>query len=255
MRAASLSQPDRPQPDGQRTPLGRRAGALLFVLAVHLLLGLVLLTLSPPAWHKAITATALRVFNVPPSPEPAKPKPTPKAVHREKGAAPRPHPVVAKPVMPTPPKLFGTEMFEAVDISKLPNHRDEVAAAEGTGDSGKGNDSQSAYGPGGGPGGETLYKAEWQREPTHAELAGYLPRGAPEGSWAIIACRTIDHFGVEDCRELGESPAGSGLSRALRQAAWQFRVRPPRIGGKSMVGAWVSIRFDFSEKAGDSPAP
>ena len=242
MRGLSLSLPSR-----QRAPLGRRAVALLFVFGIHLLLALLLLTLAPPDWHKPAGESVLKVFNV--LPERAKPSPTPSPKRREQGAKPRAQVVVTLP-NPDPPKLFGTELFEAVDITKLPNQREALAAAEGTGDSGTGADSETAYGPGGGPNGETLYNAQWQREPTHAEMAFYLPRGAPQGAWAIIACRTVEKFRVEDCAELGETPPGSGLARAVREASWQFRVRPPRVGGRVMVGAWVRIRFDFTTTGG-----
>ena len=53
----------------------------------------------------------------------------------------------------------------AADISKLP--------AAGAGSAG---DSEVV---GHGPNGEALYAAEWAREPTDAELGGYLPKNAP----------------------------------------------------------------------------
>jgi protein TonB len=159
-----------------------------------------------------------------------------------------PQPVPPPPVIPalkeTPLKLIRLtrDEFAASDISKLARPADASAgggAAQGGG---------SAYGPGEGPGGARLYNAEWYREPSRAELAGYFSKAPPQGSWAIIACQTIDHYHVENCQQLDESPAGSGLSRALRQAAWQFLVRPPRIDGKPVIGAWVRIRFDFSKR-------
>ena len=100
-----------------------------------------------------------------------------------------------------------------------------------------------------GPHGEILYAAEWARHPTDAELAGYLPRNAPDG-WGLIACRTIPDNRVDDCVELGQSPPGSHLASAVRQAAWQFRVRPPRKGGRPMVGEWVRILIDYERVGG-----
>ena len=162
-------------------------------------------------------------------------------------------PQVSQPVLPVPPhlprppiisKIPPVRMIEmskadmaAADISKLGNHSGST--------SGSGN-SAGAYGPGEGPGGAKLYNAEWYREPSHAEISGYLPNGAPPGSWGLIACKTIEHYHVENCMQLGESPPGSGLARALRLAAWQFLIRPPRIDGKPVIGAWVRIRFDFT---------
>lgn len=154
----------------------------------------------------------------------------------------------AKPTPPTPPVIARTPFpalaltrddFGATDIGK-------IARSPGAGsDDGAGADSVAVYGPGEGPGGQRLYKAEWYREPPPSALALYLP-GGPQPGWALIACRTAPAFKVENCRELDESPHGSGLARALRQAAWQFQVRPPRLGGKPLIGAWVSIRFDFT---------
>jgi protein TonB len=119
----------------------------------------------------------------------------------------------------------------------------------------------ATYGPTLGPSrpsalaGKTLYAAEWYREPTDAELAYYLPKtGVPAGAWALVACRTVANFRVEDCQEIGDNRPGSGLARAIRNAAWQFRVRPPRIGGEYKVGEWVQIRIDFTAPAADDGA-
>ncbi len=155
--------------------------------------------------------------------------------------------------VPTPPPFkivkLSKKEFAAWDITGMSKQPAENA--------GVGDESQSAgavYGPGSGPGGARLYKAEWYREPSDAEIGGYLKAGAPLGSWAMIACQTIDRYRVENCRELDESPRGSGLARAMRQAAWQFLIRPPRLGGKPIPGAWVSIRITFSKSKSENAA-
>ena len=142
---------------------------------------------------------------------------------------------------PKPARLLwlSHDEFAAADIAHLPRH------SQDTGDEGSQN-SGSTYGPGEGPGGAQLFNAAWYREPSHGELAGFLPERVEPGSWATIACRTVENFHVDDCQELDESPPGSGLSRALRRAAWQFLVRPPRVNGQAKLGTWVRIRFDFN---------
>src|SRR3954453_6041232 len=106
----------------------------------------------------------------------------------------------------------------AANVSNLPAATDSSGAG----------DSEQV---GTGPHGEVLYAAEWAREPTDAEISGYLSKNAQSG-WGMVACKTIPGNRVEDCVELENHPAGSHLASTLRQAAWQFRVRPPRKNGR-----------------------
>lgn len=175
----------------------------------------------------------------------AKRRAPPKRTVAAKARQPAKPPALTLPTPPVPPiplaksplVALTKEDMAAADISKL------GSAATSTGD------SVAVMGPGEGPGGARLYNAEWVVEPTDAQLSYYLPKAVEPGSWAMIACKTIDHYRVENCTLLGEAPMGSGLARAMRLAAWQFQVRPPRIDGKPLVGAWVKIRIDFSRTA------
>lgn len=166
-------------------------------------------------------------------------------------------PATAPPPVPVPGKVQWPEGFielsrndyRAGDISRM--KRQEA----GSGSPSSGGSPGDSASVGQGPGGVRLYAAQWYREPTDAEIGPYLPQRRTNGDWAMIACKTIDKYHVEDCQELGESPPGSGLARAIRQASWQFLVRPPRVNGKPQIGEWVRIRFDFRPRKGDSGEP
>ncbi|WP_068089975.1 hypothetical protein [Novosphingobium rosa] len=155
--------------------------------------------------------------------------------------APPPPPA---PVTPGFIHMSHDEMASS-DISKMPK------SAGGGGGGGGGGGSGGGQGAGTGPGGAVLYNAKWYREPTEAETRTYIKPSVPPGAWATIACRTVEHFHVEDCEILDENPRGTGLGHQLQQAAWQFLVWPPRINGKPQVGEWVRIRFDISRRGGN----
>ncbi|WP_284053890.1 hypothetical protein [Stakelama marina] len=97
---------------------------------------------------------------------------------------------------------------------------------------------------GSGPHGEPLYAASWYREPYDDELSGFLSAAKGPG-WGMIACKTAPHYRVEDCVKVDEYPERSGIAQAVLAAAFQFRVRPPQIGGVPQIGAWVRIRIDY----------
>ena len=223
---------------GDRTPLQRRLIGLGLAVAVNVVLLLVLLTLGViPV--KLPKATPALVIDLIPSPAPSPERAAPAAAKRTPPRPLPPRPPQPVPDTPKLPTLHPVDLIEmskdelaAADISKLPKASDDDSKVVGRG-----------------PNGEVLYAAEWARVPTDAEVSGYLPRNAPDG-YGLIACKTIPENRVDDCIELANDPPGSHLASAVRQAAWQFRVRPPRKNGKPLIGEWVRIRIDYYH-AGD----
>ncbi|ABQ70185.1 hypothetical protein Swit_3840 [Rhizorhabdus wittichii RW1] len=218
--------------------LGRRATGIVLAIIVHILGFLLLMSLTPATLRKLtpeLKSFPLLSFSENPAPKPAA---SARAQRRETEKTPPPPPLPPPPPTPLKMMIVSSEVFRASDISKI--HPQRADSAPGAADVGSG----EGEGPGEGPGGEKLYPADWYVEPTTAEMAFYIKEQRQAG-WGMIACRTVPNYRVEDCQELGESPRGSGLARALRQAAWQFKIRPPRIGGKPQMGVWVRILFDF----------
>ena len=221
-----------------RAPLRRRASSFALTLAINLGLLLLLIGLGvvkPPTQPRS---RAITVDLLPESRSAAAEKAATHQRHTGSNAPVSKPPRIVLPVRPTitPPAKsksqpwieMSKDELAAADISKL--------AAAGAGGAG---DSEIV---GRGPNGDPLYAAQWAREPTDAEIAGYWPRNV--SGWGLVACKTIANNRVDDCVELDQSPAGSHLAAAIRQAAWQFRVRPPRKGGRPLIGAWVRILIE-----------
>ena len=224
-----------------RTPLQRRLTGFGLALAINVGLLLILMTLGvlPPPSRRTMEGIVVNLIPEEHAAAPTRTR-TQQQIHTNK-PVPKPPPVIlpVKPTIAAPPAPtkkdkpwleMSSDDMAASDISKL--------SSAGTGGAG---DSEVV---GRGPNGEAMYAAEWAREPSDAELAGYLPKNAPDG-YGLIACKTAPQNRVEDCIELENSPPGSHLASAVRQAAWQFRVRPPRKGGHALVGSWVRIRIDY----------
>lgn len=224
--------------------------ALVLALVVEALLVLAVLSIGLYDPPKPPGTPALVSVNVaaPPAPQPEKqqqelaqakaPLQTPQEV------PPVPVPSAA-PVQPAPPiiSISRSQMAE-FDISRLPRQPGPATAAPktyGPVDTGVPGDSKRV---GSAPNGQPMYAAAWYREPYDSELSGYLSTADGPG-WALIACRTAPDFRVEDCVGLGEYPQGSRIERAVLAAAWQFKVRPPRVGGVSKIGEWVRIRIEY----------
>ena len=231
--------------------VGRRTLAICLAIAIAGLLLLLLLSwsvetqpdnktefisvVSLPAAERATDASE------PGSPKPEQataPQPTPEVPQPPVPSEPLPAPPIPTPPIPTPnstpappasppspPRPSSGRVYGPPDTGGSPGYRDTERVGTA-------------------PNGDPLYAAAWYREPSDAELRGYLSTASGPG-WGLIACRTAPDYRVEDCVGLDEYPSGSQINRAVLAAAWQFKVRPPRIGGRSLVGAWVRIRIDY----------
>jgi hypothetical protein len=247
--------------DSVRPPLRERASSLVLAMVFTLLMILGLLSLNNSARGPRFKGAPTTVFF---TPEAETADVTPQRAVSKPQLAPKPSAPPLRPLLPPPPPppvpmpvpyfihLTPQEMASA-DISKI--RHPEVAgqgAAQASASASAAGDSRPV---GTAPNGEPLYRAEWYRHPTNAELNFYLPPHMTTDGWGLIDCKTAAGHHVEDCVELGSSP-GSHLAGAARQAAWQFLVRAPRVGGKELVGAWVQIliTYHFSTK-GEAEKP
>ena len=248
-----------------RSRVGRRTLGISLALLIEALLLLALLSLGPTD-QPGRKEGRITVVNVAPndpieetsetsSPEPAQLAETnaaPQQPAAEDPTPPRPVetplPKPAEPApAPIPPILLPTPL-ERPPPAAIPNSSSRPAPPArrtyGPPDSGGSPALRDSQQVGTAPNGEPLYAAAWYREPRPDQLRGYLSTARGPG-WGLIACRTAPDYRVEDCVALEEYPEGSQINRAVLAAAWEFRVRPPRLGGRTLVGSWVRIRIDY----------
>ena len=246
----------------QRASIGRRATGIIVALLLEGGLILLLFTLSMASDEEKPRGAIISTFDTAPdqndaqdSPEPEQEEPQPVEPSQTTPqpsepvvTPPDPAPVVSPAPVP-PVAIIPLQRSQVPDITPAPRPAAPAAPARpsqaygppNTPRSGGAGDSERV---GTAPNGQPMYAAAWYREPRNDELAGYLSTAQGPG-WGLIACRTAPDFRVEDCVALGESPERSNIARAVLAAAWQFQVRPPRVGGRSRIGEWVRIRIDY----------
>ena len=248
-----------------RNGAGRRTIGIGLALLIEGLLLLALLSLGvverPGRKEERTTRVSLQPNEVPEeaselsSPEPeqrAEEQPVPQQPATEQPLPPQPAQPLparpaearaepARPIIPTPPELPPAAAIPRNTVQPAPPAR----PVYGPPDSGRSPAFRDSEVVGTAPNGEPLYAAAWYSKPRPEQLRGYLSTASGPG-WGLIACRTAPDYRVEDCVGLDEYPQGSQINRAVLAAAWEFRVRPPRLGGRSLVGSWVRIRIDYS---------
>ena len=252
-----------------RADFGNKATGFILALVLEALLVLLLLTLGQSNGEKERVGSILSTFNASSGPEEKPTTPPEKQKEKSKEAphspeqAPQPdqpqqHQQQPQPAQPQParttPALIPLthDQMASFDIGKMksaPSQTSPSRATIGPVDNSSANDTPRV---GTAPNGQPLYAAEWYRKPYDSELSGYLSTAQGPG-WGLIACKTEPEFKVDQCVSLGEYPENSNIARSVLAAAWQFKVRPPRLGGRSMVGTWVRIRIDYDLKRESDP--
>lgn len=251
----------------ERWPGGRRrVGGLALALLIEAALFLAILTLGQGAAGNRQSGDTLTTIDFSPDeePDPATPEPEPEPEREPTQAAqpsalprpvPSPSPRVDLPStrslpFPMPPAAAVPATKSEAPPADSPRItavvRDDMSGPAGPPNTARTGDSQRV---GTRANGEPIYAARWYREPTDDELRGYLSTASGPG-WALITCRTAPGFRVEDCELVDEFPSGSQIGRAVLAAAWQFKVRPPQVGGRVLVGEWVRIRISYEMRRG-----
>lgn len=253
-----------------RRRFGDRAIGIAVAVAIELVLLLVLLTLGTgitrPGEPDGTAITSFDVAPAPPAEQPAETEPAaeqqPQAAEPQPRPQPQEQPPVPRPVVPdSPAPARPVLVLPRPDSFRLPAPDSAPAAAAPPRQAAA--PQGPAYGPpappagagmpgdtervGTAPNGEPMFAARWYREPTDSELAGYLSTANSPG-YGLITCRVVKGYRVEECVGLSEEPQGSNLLRAVLAASWQFRVRPPRIGGKERFGEWVRIQITYNSR-------
>jgi len=236
----------------------RRAIGAIIAIAIEALLFWALISLGVVELSKKMVPVALTSFDVSNHPAAEHPK-TPKehAVARQaanpqltatRPQSPKDIATVPQPaaVIPLSPQM---QSFDLGKIAKAPSPPSRARPLIGPVDTPRFGDSERV---GTAPNGQPMYAAAWYPyEPTHEQMAGYLSTAEP--GWALVTCRTIPDYRVDDCVGLDEYPENSHLIRAVLAAAWQFRIRPPRVNGVLQVGDWVRIRVTYEERPAANP--
>jgi periplasmic protein TonB len=240
-----------------RSGAGRRTVGLCLTILIEALLLLALLTLGaeeqPGNKESRLTTVNFKTEEV--SEDQAEPSSAePEQRSEEQPAQPRPTTEEPSPPSPTEPKpvpaapaIIPRSQTPLPSAALPPSPAPPAPSPKrvyGPPDKGGPAYSRDTERVGTAPNGEPLYAAAWYREPRDEELRAYLSTASGPG-WGLIACRTAPDYRVEDCVALAEYPQGSQINRAIIAAAWEFKVRPPRLGGKSLVGSWVQIRIDY----------
>lgn len=237
---------------------GRRTLAISLAVLITAILLFMLLSFGPekPPAIKEEHVSMVSLSAAEMSDETSEPKQEPA---KERTASPQPSAETVPPTQPAEPLPPQAAEIKPPPLMPMPSEQPPPSASPpaalrppsgrvygppNTGGSPSSGDTEVV---GTAPNGEPLYAAAWYREPSNDELRGYLSTASGPG-WGLIACRTAPDYRVEDCVGLDEYPNGSQINRAVLAAAWQFRVRPPRRGGRLLVGSWVRIRIDYEIK-------
>ncbi len=233
------------------SPTRSRYVAALLSLGICALLLLLILSMAALTIQKGEPANLLTAIKLTPPPQEilkahagAKSKPKQNNVPIQTQAAIKLPPHVN---IENPHKVEWPPGFIHMNHADLANS--DISNIHSTGGGGQGHDDGAGGGKGGdnGPGESSFYNVEWYRKPPKRALDSYMKPGQDPGRMATIECRMIENYHVDDCHEVSETPRGTGMARVLREASWQFEVRPPRLNGKTLLGTRVHITYTFSE--------